>query len=91
MKIINPLGLPRVTKDGIALTVISVRGMRLGILSNHWKSMDRIASRIVEQAAARHGISEVRLYDVPINGPMSPGVEERVLAECDAAIVGLAN
>lgn len=91
MKIINPLGFPRAAKDGTALIVDTVRGKRLGILSNHWTSMDRIARRIVENAATRHGIAEILLYDIPINGPMSAGVEERVLAECDAAIVGLAN
>lgn len=91
MKILNPLGYPRAARDGKALTLSSVRGIRLGILSNHWKSMDRIAERIVQQAPSLHGIGEMRLYDVPINGPMSPGVEQRVLAECDAALVGLAN
>jgi hypothetical protein len=33
----------------------------------------------------------VRFYDVPINGAMSDAVKAAAIADCDAAIVGLAN
>ena len=63
----------------------------LGILSNHWKSMDRMAARWETLLRERCSVAEVRRYDVPINGAMSDAVKAAAIADCDAAIVGLAN
>lgn len=63
----------------------------MGILSNHWKSMDRMAQRVGERAKETYFVSAVRMYDIPINGPMTEETEQRVIDECDFAVVGLAN
>lgn len=91
MKILNPLGAPRTSGKRALPSVAGLAGLRLGILTNHWKSMDRMAERIAARAGARYGALDVRLYDIPINGAMAEAVERGVLQECDAAIVGLAN
>lgn len=91
MKILNPAGSPRPSAHAAMPTVASLAGRRLAILSNHWKSMDRIASRICALAGDRFAVSGVRTYDIPINGAMPDAVERAVLQECDVAIVGLAN
>ncbi len=91
MKILNPAGVARPSAERVLPLIESLAGRRLAILTNHWKSMDRIASRIRVRAAERYGASGVTLYDIPINGAMPEAVEQGVLQECDAAIVGLAN
>jgi hypothetical protein len=90
MKILNPRGD---TADGAARILPSVRtlsGLRIAVLTNHWTSMDRMGERFRACAAERYG-ANVKLFDIPINGAMAASVEERVLRECDAAIIGLAN
>lgn len=91
MKILNPVAGPRKDKERALPLVASLQGIRLGILSNHWKSMDRMAQLMSARATAKYGAASVTLYDIPINGPMAERVERAVLEECDAAIVGLAN
>jgi hypothetical protein len=63
----------------------------MAILTNRWKSMDRMAERMASQLMEVHGVATVPVYGIPINGAMSDEVRERVIRECDAAIVGLAN
>jgi hypothetical protein len=91
MKILNPVGTARKTEKKALPVTASLDGRRLGILTNHWKSMDRMAQRMAERARTRYGASAVSLYDIPVNGAMAEATERRVLDECDAAIVGLAN
>ena len=90
MKILNPLGTPREAAARALPTVGDFAGLRLGVLTNHWKSMDRVAQRISVRARERYGAT-VSLYDIPINGPMSEAVEKAALNDCGAVIVGLAN
>jgi hypothetical protein len=91
MKILNPAAAPRDSEGGSAPIVPDLRGRTVGILSNHWKSMDRMAERMAQQLKDRYHAAAVRLYDIPINGAMSETVRQQALDECDAAIVGLAN
>ncbi|MBI3917186.1 MAG: hypothetical protein HY322_09280 [Betaproteobacteria bacterium] len=91
MKILNPVGAPRTSGERALLTVSGIAGLRLAILTNHWKSMDRMARRMIARASERYAAVGVELYDIPINGPMAEAVEHGVLQDCDAAIVGLAN
>jgi hypothetical protein len=91
MKIMNPRGEAAQGGKRALPTVPSARGLRLAILTNHWKSMDRMAERFRTRARELHGASAVEILDIPINGPMSAAVEERVVGDSDFAIVGLAN
>ena len=89
--ILNPVAAPHT--DGAApLPLIGdLAGRTVGILTNHWQSMDRMAARMQEQLKTVYRAAGVRLHDVPINGAMSEAVRAAVIADCDAAIVGLAN
>ena len=90
-RILNPVAQPR-SAAGAAMPLINdLAGKTVGILSNHWKSMDRMAARIAAQLKDVHKAADVRFYDVPINGAMSNAVKAAAIADCDAAIVGLAN
>lgn len=91
MKILNPVGARAKTTETAPPLVRTPTGFKLGILTNHWKSMDRIAQRMTVRAGERYAAAAVTVYDIPINGPMAESVERDVLRDCDAAIVGLAN
>ena len=55
----------------------------------------KIGATVSAHFAARlkdaYGVADVRFYDVPINGAMTDKVKAAAIADCDAAIVGLAN
>lgn len=89
--ILNPVAGPRDSSGASMPLIHDLAGKTVGILSNHWKSMDRMAARIAGQLKGVFKAADVRFYDVPINGAMSDAVRSAVIAECDAAIVGLAN
>ena len=89
--ILNPVAQPRASAGASMPLIGDLAGKTIGILSNHWKSMDRMAARFAAQLKNVHKVADVRFYDVPINGAMSGEVKAAAIAECDAAIVGLAN
>jgi hypothetical protein len=89
--ILNPVAQPRTASGATMPLIDNFAGKTIGILSNHWKSMDRMAARIASQLKDVYHAADVRFYDVPINGAMSAAVKAAAIADCDAAIVGLAN
>jgi hypothetical protein len=91
LTILDPVGVPREMPGARALVVPALGGRTVAILTNRWKSMDRMAERMAAQLKEIHGVAAVPVYGIPINGAMSDEVRERVISECDAAIVGLAN
>ncbi|MBI3937172.1 MAG: hypothetical protein HY323_09360 [Betaproteobacteria bacterium] len=91
IKILNPVATPRTEREQRLPCVPGLQGLRIGILSNRWKSMDRMAQRFTQRAKETYFVSAVRMYDIPINGPMTEAVEQRVIDDCDVALVGLAN
>jgi hypothetical protein len=91
VKILNPAAATRADHARPLPLAPILKGIRIAILTNHWKSMDRIAQWMSAELKKSHLVSDVRFYDIPINGAMSEATERGVLGECDAAIVGLAN
>ena len=91
LTILDPVAAPREAGGERLPLLESIRGRRVGILTNHWKSMDRMAQRMVDRLQQGYAASQVTLYDIPINGAMAESVKQRVIAECNAVIVGLAN
>jgi len=89
--ILDPVGVPRAAAGTSALVAPSLSGRTVGILTNRWKSMDRMAERMAARLTEIHGAAAVPVYGIPVNGAMSDDVRRRVIEECDAAIVGLAN
>lgn len=91
LTILDPVGVPRETSGTKALVIPALAGCTIGILTNRWKSMDRMAERMAARLKEGYGAAAVPVYGIPINGAMSDEVREKVISECDAAIVGLAN
>lgn len=91
MKILNPVAAPPQQQQRELPYVRSLSGLKVAVLSNHWTSMDRMTQRFSVRAREKYSASGVELFDIPINGAMAEAVEQRVLRECDVAIVGLAN
>jgi len=91
LKILNPVAAARDISGASMPTVPSLAGLKVAILTNHWKSMDKLTDRMTRRLEEHYAVSAVRIYDVPINGAMAETVRKSVLAECQAAIVGLAN
>ena len=91
LTILNPVAGPREPSGTTMPLLNEIAGKTIGILTNHWKSMDRMAARMQVQLKEVYKAADVRFYDVPINGAMNAAVRASAIAECDAAIVGLAN
>ena len=91
MIILDPVGVPAQAAGATAPVAPPLEGRTVGILSNRWKSMDRMAGRMAAQLKEVYGAAAVPVYAVPVNGAMPDEVRRKVAAECDAAIVGLAN
>ncbi len=89
--ILNPVAAPREMRDESTPRIRNLTGCTIGILTNHWKSMDAMAARMQTRLKEIVQAADVRIYDIPINGAMSEAVKTAALAQCDAAIVGLAN
>ena len=46
LTILNPVAAPRDAEDASAPVTPDLNGRTVGILTNHWKSMDRMAERM---------------------------------------------
>ena len=91
LTILDPVAAPR-EASGMSMPVVpTLDGRTVGILTNHWKSMDCMVERMAAQLKEVYRAAAVPVYDIPINGAMADQVRQRVIGECDAAIVGLAN
>lgn len=82
---------PNPGKKLLVPTVGDLKGKTLGYLNNGWISMAKIGRRIEGQLRARYGVSQVIFYDVPRSTELPPGLLDKVVRECQAAIVGMAN
>jgi hypothetical protein len=66
-------------------------GLTGAVLTNRWKSMDVIAHRLADRLPAQHGVKEVLVEPVPLNGGAPDAVLSLVVARAHFAVVGLAN
>ena len=82
---------PRTRKTLVVPAVGALKGKTVGVLNNGWMSLTRMSKRWEEALKSRHGVTQVRYYDVPRSIAPEAGTLERVARECQAAIVGLAN
>ena len=71
--------------------VRDLRSARVAFLNTGWLSMRKIGQRIEGPLMERYGVAEVAFHDVPRNAEPPDGLLDRIAAEYDAAIVGLAN
>lgn len=69
----------------------ALQGKRIGFLTNGWSSFNAMGARIEQVFTERHGIHSMQTYAIPTSCAPPEGLLEQVAAECDAAIVGMAN
>ena len=82
---------PNLDKKLIVAAVGPLEGKTIGFLSNGWRSYDAMGERIEQVFRERFGIAAMRRYPIPTSCAPPEGLLDRVAAECDAAIVGMAN
>ena len=71
--------------------ISSMKGKTLGYVNNGWMSMGKIGKLIEIQLKSSYDLSRVIFYDVPRSMEPPPGLLDKVVSECQAAIVGMAN
>jgi hypothetical protein len=91
MEIMRPTATPRATARSAASGLESLSGLTIGIISNGWRAMDAMSPRLAGRLKERFGVKAVPFYSAPLNRPIPEDVLAKVAAECDGAIVGLAN
>ena len=90
LQILDPTN-PKTIQESSSPTLGGLQGKTIGILNNHWTSMDAIADRMKIQLTEKYGAAGVNTYDIPAVSAAPDELLEKVASECDAAIVGLAN
>ncbi len=90
MRYLDPRGL-RVGTDLEVPAVRDLAGRTLGFLNNGWTSFGKIGKRIERALKTDYGISLVNFYDIPRSTAPTPGLLERIAAECELVIAGMAN
>jgi hypothetical protein len=69
----------------------SLKGMRIGVLSNNWKAMEYIADECCARLVADFGAKEAFAVSTPSTLAMPRELVDDIAARCDAVIVGLAT
>jgi hypothetical protein len=72
-------------------TLGALAGKTVVFLDNGWKSFGRMTHWMERTLRDRFGVAEVKRQYISSSTPMPASVLERVLAESDLAIVGMAN
>ena len=91
-QVLDPTGRAVPKRQPTASDLIAgLNGKVMGIVSNHWQSMDAMAQTMEHLLRGTYGVRDVKLYGIPINHGMPAELLESITAECDGAIVGLAN
>lgn len=91
MKILDPVAPPPAEVSGMPARRATLEGLTVAVLTNKWVSMDLISNRLAERLKADHGVAEVMIEPVPLNGGAPADVLARVLERADLAVVGMAN
>ena len=66
-------------------------GKTIALLDNGWSSFAKIVARMDDALRRRYGVAAVRVHRISASSAVPPELVDRIVAECDAAIVGLAN
>ena len=91
MEILVPTASARDVQRMKAGSLDTLEGKRVGIVSNGWRSMDAMSPRMAGRLKDQYGVRQVGFFTAPLNRPITADILDQVAAECDAAIVGLAN
>lgn len=82
---------PRNAADLFVPPVRDLGGKTIALLDNGWSSFTRIGTRMGQILRERFGIAEFRTYAIPASSAVPAELLDRVVRECDAAVVGMGN
>ncbi len=85
-----PTGL-RTKKKVLIPPVGTLKGKRIAFVNNGWTSFTKIGGYVTAELKERYGAASVPMYQIPPSVAPDPKLLDRIAAESDAAIVGLAN
>ena len=92
MKILDPSGIIGKDREKKSpFMVSSLAGKVVGILSNVWPSYEIMVVRFREQLIDKYQVAKTIYYEIPRIRAAPDTLFEKVVRECDAAIVGLGN
>lgn len=79
-------------RAGLGATRLStLRGRTIAIVNNNWRCMDLIADELATVLREDFGAAGVREWEVPATQTLPDDTLEAIVAECDAAVVGIGN
>jgi hypothetical protein len=82
---------PRNAHSLVVPAVRDLRGKTLAFVDNGWSSFAKIGARMNDVLRERFGIADFRVYPISSSSAMAAGLLDLIVAECDAAVVGMAN
>ena len=91
MEILIPIATTRAVRKMNTASLALLTGTRVGIVSNGWRSMEAMTPHLSQRLKEKYGASEISLYSVHINKPITDDTLDSIERDCDAVIVGLAN
>lgn len=92
IEVLLPIGeRPNTGQSRLSPRIDSIKGLRIGVLTNNWKAMEYIADECCNLLVSEYGAKEAFAIATPTTLAMSPEMLADVAARCDAAIVGLAT
>ena len=85
-----PTGLK--TKKKVQIPPVgTLNGKRIAFVNNGWTSFTKIGGYLTSELQDRYGVANVPMYEIPPSVAPAPKLLDRIAAESDAAVVGLAN
>jgi TRAP-type uncharacterized transport system substrate-binding protein len=91
MEVLNPIGIRRASRSGASASIDDLAGKRVGLLSNGWRSMEAMMPRMAELITQRWQAASVSAFHIHINKGITAAELGQLKAQCDVAIVGIAN
>jgi hypothetical protein len=85
-----PTGV-KAKKQVLIPPVGNLKGKRIAFVNNGWTSFTKIGGYLTTELKERFGVAHVPEYQIPPSVAPDPKLLDRIAAESDAAIVGLAN
>jgi hypothetical protein len=82
---------PKNAKGLFVPAVRELRGKTIAFLDNGWSSFAKIGARLDEVLRERFGVAEMRTYPISAASAVPTDLLDRIVRECDAAVVGMAN
>lgn len=75
----------------IVPAISELNGKKIAFINNGWPCFTKMGIQIERELRGRYAIAAMLHHQVPPSSAPKPGLLAHIAADCDAAIVGLAN